>query len=49
MPMSEWLTPAEAGAILGIGPDRVAQLAKAARIGFNAHSWQAGAAAARFS
>lgn len=28
MPTSEWLTPAEAGVILGVGPDRVAQLAK---------------------
>ncbi len=26
--MSEWLSPAEAGAILGVGPDRVAQLAR---------------------
>jgi|SRR5690348_5159525 len=26
--MSDWLTPAEAGALLGVGPDRVAQLAR---------------------
>ncbi len=29
MMTSEWLTPAEAGALLGVGPDRVAQLARA--------------------
>ncbi len=28
MTTNEWLTPAEAGAILGVGPDRVAQLAR---------------------
>jgi len=28
MPTTEWLTPAEAGAILSLGPDRVAQIAK---------------------
>lgn len=28
MATSEWLSPAEAGAILGVGPDRVAQLAR---------------------
>ncbi len=27
MATNEWLTPLEAGAILGVGPDRVAQLA----------------------
>jgi excisionase family DNA binding protein len=28
MTTNEWLSPAEAGAILGVGPDRVAQLAR---------------------
>jgi len=31
--MTEWLTPAEAGALLGVGPDRVAQLARDGTLG----------------
>lgn len=31
--MTEWLTPAEAGALLGVGPDRVAQLARGGTLG----------------
>ena len=33
MTTNEWLTPAEAGAILGVGPDRVAQLAREGALG----------------
>lgn len=33
MTTNEWLTPAEAGAILGVGPDRVAQLAREGVLG----------------
>lgn len=31
--MNEWLTPAEAGPLLGVGPDRVAQLAREGVLG----------------
>lgn len=33
MTSNEWLTPAEAGALLGVGPDRVAQLAREGVLG----------------
>lgn len=33
MTMSDWISPSEAGAILGVGPDRVAQLAREGTLG----------------